>query len=109
MNYKLRVAWLIGCVVLVAVLLPGADGDATAGKAVFDQQCSLCHYPDKTDVKVGPGLKGLFKKAKMTNGQAPTVENVMKIINEGGTAMPPYGEILKAPEKANVLAYLQTL
>jgi mono/diheme cytochrome c family protein len=59
---------------------------------------------------MGPGFKGLFKKAKMsTTGKAPTDANVLAKINEGGNGMPSYKDILSAEEKANVIAFLKTL
>jgi mono/diheme cytochrome c family protein len=84
-------------------------GDAAKGKEVFDQ-CSVCHNSDSTEVKMGPGLKGLFKKPKMTSSGKPVNDaNILGKIDEGGNGMPAYKDILSAPEKANVLAYLKTL
>jgi len=31
-----------------------------AGAKLFDKSCSFCHFTDKTNAKVGPGLKGFF-------------------------------------------------
>ena len=98
-----------------AVLFAGSNlyaqkGDAAKGKDVFESNCSVCHNSDSTDVKMGPGFKGLFKKAKMsTTGKAPTDANVLAKINEGGNGMPSYKDILSAEEKANVIAFLKTL
>ena len=58
---------------------------------------------------MGPGLKGLFAKDKMNNGNKPTYENVLKQVNEGGNGMPGYKDLLSDDEKKNLLAYLQTL
>ena len=58
-------------------------GDAAKGKAVFEQ-CGVCHIPDSDEKKMGPGLKGLFKKDKMTNGKKPTDATVRARIDEGG-------------------------
>lgn len=104
--------WL--CCALSAALLSltpvaTAAGDTAKGKEIFDEQCSVCHDPASAEKKVGPGLKGLFKKDKMANGKKPTVENVTKVINEGGNGMPAYAEILSKEEINHVLAYLQTL
>jgi len=85
-----------------------AEGDADKGKEVFEQ-CGMCHYADKTEKKMGPGLKGLFKKEKLTNGKKVTEENVLAVINEGGNGMPPYQDLLSDDERADVLAYLKTL
>src|SRR5580658_8313056 len=44
------------------VLYGQAKPDAAKGKVVFDQQCGICHDAATTDKKMGPGLKGLFKR-----------------------------------------------
>jgi cytochrome c len=99
-----------GAIVLAGSNLYAQKGDAAKGKDVFDSNCSVCHNSDSTDVKMGPGFKGLFKKAKMsTTGKAPTDANVLAKINEGGNGMPSYKDILSAEEKANVIAFLKTL
>jgi cytochrome c len=101
-------------VIASALALAGSNlyaqkGDAAKGKEVFEQ-CSVCHNSDSTEVKMGPGLKGVFKKAKMTStGQPVTEANILKKISEGGNGMPSYGDILSAEEKANVIAFLKTL
>jgi len=83
-------------------------GDAAKGKAVFEQ-CAVCHDANSTEKKMGPGLKGLFKRDKLKNGKKVTEENVRTAINKGGNGMPPYEEMLSADEKENLLAYLKTL
>src|SRR4051794_1459621 len=83
-------------------------GDATKGKETFEQ-CGACHNTDTDEKKMGPSLKGLFKKAKLNNGKKPTEATIKEIINKGGNGMPPYEELLSDEEKANVIAYLKTL
>jgi cytochrome c2 len=84
-------------------------GDAAKGKEVFDQ-CAMCHNADSTEKKMGPGLKGLFKKAKLdSNGKPVSDANVIQKINEGGNGMPPYKDSLSDDERANLIAYLKTL
>ena len=83
-------------------------GDAAKGKMVFEQ-CAVCHDAESNDAKIGPGLKGLFKKDKLPSGKATSDANVMTQINDGGNGMPAYKDILSAPEKADLLAYLKTL
>jgi cytochrome c2 len=83
-------------------------GDAAKGKEVFEQ-CSVCHNADSDEKKMGPGLKGLFKKEKMANGKKPTEESVRAIVNAGGNGMPAYEELLSAEERNDLLAYLKTL
>lgn len=88
-------------------LFAQAKGDAAKGKAVFEQ-CSVCHNADSTEVKMGPGLKGLFKR-KLNDGKPATDATVGAKINAGGNGMPAYKDLLSAAEKANVIAYLKTL
>jgi cytochrome c2 len=84
-------------------------GDAAKGKDVFDQ-CSMCHNADSTDKKMGPGLKGLYKKGKLeSNGKPVTDANVIQKINDGGNGMPPYKDALSDGDRANLIAYLKTL
>jgi len=101
----LAVALLVGGRVFAA---PPA-GDAEKGKAVFEDNCAVCHNADSDEKKMGPGLKGLFKKAKLKNGKAPTEANVKAIINAGGNGMPAYADMLSDAEKADVIAYLKTV
>ncbi len=105
-----------GTSVFCASLLLGAPGqqtkpghgDAAKGKDVFDQ-CSVCHSATTDEKKMGPSLKGLFKRPKLMNGKPVNDANVLDQINSGGNGMPAYGDILSADDKANVLAYLKTL
>jgi mono/diheme cytochrome c family protein len=83
-------------------------GDPAKGKVVF-QQCSMCHNPNSAEKKIGPGLKGLYRRAKLANGKKPTDENVLAQINQGGAGMPAYGNMLSAQEKQDLRAYLKTL
>jgi len=95
----------------VAVTTAGfaADkGDAAKGKAVFEQ-CGICHNADSETKKMGPGLKGLFKREKMGNNKKPTEANVRAKIDEGGNGMPQYKDMLSDAEKDDLIAYLKTL
>ncbi len=88
-----------------------AKGDAAKGKAIFDQQCGLCHDAATTDKKMGPGFKGLFKRPKLSTTGKPTNDaNVGEKISTGGNGMPPFTkDFLADADKANLLAYLKTL
>jgi len=83
-------------------------GDAAKGKAVFEQ-CAVCHNADSDEKKMGPGLKGLYKKDKMTNGKKPTDATVRARVDEGGGGMPAYKDMLSDEEKDDLIAYLKTL
>ncbi|MDP9055530.1 MAG: c-type cytochrome [Acidobacteriota bacterium] len=97
-----------GALLFAGSNLYAAKGDAAKGKEVFEQ-CSVCHNADSTEVKMGPGLKGLFKRGKMASGKAVTDAIILQQINDGGNGMPAYKDILSDTEKANVIAYLKTL
>lgn len=83
-------------------------GDPAKGKELFEQ-CAVCHNVDTDEKKMGPSLKGLFKRKTMTNGKPMNDENVLNQINNGGNGMPAYADMLSADDKANILAYLHTL
>jgi len=85
-----------------------AAGDAAKGKDVFEQ-CSVCHNADTDEKKIGPSLKGLFKREKLVNGKKVTEDNVREVINNGGNGMPSYADMLSKEDKDNVIAYLKTL
>ncbi len=93
---------------LAPVSTAARAGNAEKGKEVFEQ-CGVCHNADSNEKKMGPGLKGLFKKEKMVNGKKPTDENVKAIINAGGNGMPGYEDLLTAEERDDLMAYLKTL
>jgi cytochrome c len=86
-----------------------AAGDAIKGKDVFESNCSVCHNADSTEKKMGPGLKGVFKREKLNNGKKPTEANIRALINAGGNGMPSYADMLTDEEKNDVVAYLKTL
>ena len=106
--------WVVSSAVsglMLAGFLAAADkkeGDATKGKEVFEQ-CGVCHNTDTDEKKIGPSLKGLFKRDKLKNGKSVTVENVKAVINAGGNGMPSYADLISEAEKTNVIAYLKTL
>ena len=114
---KTRLAVIVP-LLLLALLLAGSlafgqdkgAGTAAKGKEVFESNCSVCHNADSTETKVGPGLKGLFKKAALINKKKVTDATVLEMINKGSdSGMPPYADMLTAAEKADVIAYLKTL
>ena len=82
---------------------------ALSGEKLFAANCSACHYPDRKDVKVGPGLLGLFNNPKLPeSGQPATEENVSQRIITGGDKMPPFKH-LKEEELKAIVDYLKTL
>ena len=105
-----RFAFSISAMLLAAGMAVAADekGDVAKGKEVFEQ-CGACHDTETGEKKMGPSLKGLYKKAKLANGKPVNDANVKAIIDAGGNGMPAYEDLLTAEEKTHVLAYLKTI
>jgi cytochrome c len=102
---------LAGGLVLGTLGIPAAaaaEADVAKGKEVFEQ-CSVCHNADNDEKKMGPSLKGLFKREKLVNGKAVNDASVRGFVNQGGNGMPGYDELLTAEEKDNLMAYLKSL
>lgn len=98
---------LISCTLLAAAK---QSGDAKQGMRLFDDSCAGCHYTDRPATKVGPSMKGLFKRAKMKNGTTPINDLTVRTLMElGGTGMPVFSDLLTEEEKDNIIAYLKTL
>jgi cytochrome c len=82
---------------------PQAQGDDELGQQVFQANCSVCHNLS-ADVKVGPGLAGLFERAELPNGSPVSDETLQEWIATGGGAMP--GVSLQESELQALLAFL---
>ena len=80
----------------------GASGDATHGKAIFDQNCAACHGAAGAGGGVGPSLKG-EKSKKDFNATVAWIKN----------PAPPMPKLYPTPLKdgdvADVAAYVQSL
>lgn len=87
---------------------PPEEGNAEKGAVVFTQ-CAICHSAASGEKKIGPGMKGLFKKPRLMDEKPVTETNVRARIEAGGKGMPPYRQLLDAVEKADLIAYLKTL
>lgn len=102
-------AWVAAVTAASIAGLATGKSDPGKGKAVFQEQCNVCHHADSVAKKMGPGLKGLFTHEKLGNGRKPTEANVRAKIDGGGTGMPAYKDILSDAEKDDLIAYLKTL
>jgi mono/diheme cytochrome c family protein len=71
----------------------GAKSLVEQGQETFNNNCSPCHRPDSETTKVGPGLKGLFKRKLTPARKVPvTEENILSQIRNGGGGMPPFAQ-----------------
>lgn len=87
-----------------------AAGSATRGKEIFEQKCAICHFADKEDKKIGPGLKGISKRGTFTvNGNKVTSESLKTWIENGDSLMPGMKDSLDSAQIRDVVAYVKTL
>jgi cytochrome c2 len=86
-----------------------ATAGASSGQALFDNQCSFCHHADRTESKLGPGLKGVLKGETLpASGRPATAENVRQQLLSPYQSMPSFSS-LSRQEIKDLLAYLKTL
>ncbi len=80
-----------------------------AGAKLFDKSCSFCHFTDNTNTKVGPGLKGLFEREKMSfSGWPVSDDSVQRQLKTPFKEMPPF-ESLTDEEIKSLTDYLKSL
>lgn len=79
------------------------------GAAFFAQNCAMCHYSDRPDTRIGPGLKDLFKNNKLPiSGKPVTDESVKSQIKTPFDKMPAFADI-REEELGALIEYLKTL
>jgi cytochrome c len=112
---------------LMAAALPGAafaEGDATAGKAIF-QKCSLCHYAEAGKTKIGPSLWGVvgrkagtepgysYSDAMKSFGKTWTDDELFVYLAGPQKVVPgtkmAFAGLPSETDRHNVIAYLDTL
>lgn len=79
------------------------------GQAQFKEKCAVCHWPDKTDKRIGPGMKGLYKRGKLFDERPVNDANVRDVILKGGGKMVGFEDSLDAKQVDALIAYLKTL
>ncbi len=92
-----------------SLMVAAPKGDAAKGKEIAGEQCAVCHNTDSDEKKMGPALKGLYKRGKLKNGKPVTDANVKAVINAGGSGMPAYQDMMTDEEKDHVIAFLKTI
>jgi cytochrome c len=85
-------------------------GAVARGKEVFEKKCSMCHFADSDQKKIGPGLKGLSKRGTFSvNGNKVTTESLKTWIENGDALMPGMKDSLEPAQVKDVVAYVKTL
>ena len=75
-----------------------SGGDATAGKNVFAENCSVCHGADGLGGNGGPDLT--------TQPLAKSMNGAIEQVTDGGGGMPAFKETLSPTEIEDVAAYV---
>ena len=90
-------------------LRPTGKGNALKGRAVFEDQCAICHFSGSSEKKVGPGLKGIYRYGKFADGKKVDDKSMRAWIESGGKDMPSFKESLKPEQIDDLIAFLRTL
>ena len=92
-----------------APVMVDSQADVESGKDLFARHCASCHYADREDRKLGPGLKGLFQRERpLLSGGAVNEESVRRQMIAPFGRMPSFAT-LPEPDIADLIAYLRTL
>jgi mono/diheme cytochrome c family protein len=84
--------------------------EESRGHAIFEAQCSRCHYDRETGDRHGPSLLGLYKKPYLPSGAPANDDRVTAVIEHGRGMMPPMlGLEPGSPDFNTLIAYLHTL
>ncbi|HKW87812.1 MAG TPA: cytochrome c [Candidatus Acidoferrales bacterium] len=81
--------------------------DGTRGQKIYEKHCAICHFATSAEKKIGPGMKGIMKREKFSNGWKVNDENMRRWIEDGGKNMPP-SRLNQEPIR-ELIAYLKTL
>ena len=84
-------------------------GSATKGKALYKENCGICHYSANTAKKIGPGLKGIYKRGKFADGKKVDDASMQEWVLKGGVDMPSFEGALTEEQVRDLVAYLRTL
>jgi mono/diheme cytochrome c family protein len=110
--------YVMGILILtMGLLLPLAvfsteesKSSSADGEAIYKKNCNMCHFPDKADKKLGPGLKDLFKNKELPQSHKPATEaSIREQIEKGSKAMPAFAKKLSAADMDALMSYLKTL
>jgi mono/diheme cytochrome c family protein len=83
---------------------------AARGKDIFGKKCGVCHNADSDVKKIGPGLKGIFKRGTFTINTNKVTDQALKLwIETGDALMPPFKDVLDTDQIRDVVAYVKTL
>jgi cytochrome c len=91
---------------------PSLVGDPAAiarGLIVYKDRCAICHFSESEVKKVGPGLKGIYKRGKFADGGKADESSIQNRILNGCKDMPPFKAVLNPNQLRDLITYLRTL
>lgn len=124
---KVRVVFALGAGLALGSFAPAyAQGDAAAGKTLFDQKCATCHTlsSDPAHGLTGPNLMGVigrtagtiagwdFSPALHDSKLVWTDENLHKWLTDPEALVPGSKMFMKVPskfEREDVIAYIKSV
>jgi mono/diheme cytochrome c family protein len=80
-----------------------------SGKDLFQQHCASCHFTETTAQKIGPGLKGLYRRLTFSDGKKVTDASLTQWIEAGGKNMPGFKNTITPEQVRALISYLKTL
>ena len=88
--------------------LAGSLGNVTAGKAVYMDQCSICHGEDASGkTAVAKSLGATIPDYRSKQVQSLTDPDIRRVITEGKGSMPPVGN-LNEGDITNLIAFIRS-
>ena len=91
------------------IIAQGEPSAITRGRAIYQQRCEICHFSASEAKKIGPGLKGIYKRGKFLDGRRVDDASMERWIAEAGKDMPPLKGVLNPSQIRDLLSYLKTL
>jgi len=86
-----------------------AQAEIKRGKELYKKHCEICHYAEAEAIKMAPGMKGIYKKGKFTDGKKVDDASMRAWIEKGGPKMPPFRDTLNDQQITQMIAYIRTL
>jgi mono/diheme cytochrome c family protein len=110
-HLSLRTKSVMTLILLALLALPytlaAGQGDATAGKAVFMNQCSICHGVDASGrTPVAKSLGAIIPDFRSMQVQSLTDPDIRRVITEGKGSMPPVGDLSEG-DITNLIAFIR--
>ncbi len=95
----------------VNVTANGIDGDlAQKGARLFSDNCVSCHEFLSTEIKLGPGMKGILKNPTLPSSNKPaTPESIIDQLMNPYKMMPSFKGKLSQDQMKALIEYLKTL